>query len=210
MRLIEWSGFSFLFPSTTLLKRKISILLLIFLLLAGGGYFAVKVFKIEIKARLAQVLLQHAWEKTLVTGDYHRPWPSFDGNPILLLHIPKHHVNQVVLRGTTGQALAFGPAFHEESFLPFEKGTVAISSHRDTHGTFIRHLIKGDLIKMQDQHNDWHSYTVDDLFIVDVNKNNIALSQYDDRLLIITCYPFDALRSGTPLRYVVSARKFQS
>ena len=63
---------------------------------------------------------------------------------------------------------------------------------------------------MQDQHNDWHSYTVDDLFIVDVNKNNIALSQYDDRLLIITCYPFDALRSGTPLRYVVSARKFQS
>ena len=26
-------------------------------------------------------------------------------------------------------------------------------------------------------------------------------------LLLITCYPFNAIRSGTPLRYIVSARK---
>ena len=97
MHLIEWRSFSFLFSSTTLLKRKISILLLIFLLLAGGGYFAVAAFKIEIKARLAQVLLQHAWHKTIKTGEDQRPWKSFDGVPILRLTIPSHEVDQIVL-----------------------------------------------------------------------------------------------------------------
>ena len=190
------------------MKRKISILLLIFLLFTGGGYFALEAFKIEIKANVAQVLLKHSWKKTLKSGNFQQPWSSFDGNPILLLHIPKHEITQVVLQGTSGQALAFGPAFHEESFLPFEKGTTVISTHRDSHGLFIKKLIKGDLIKLQDQYNKWHSYNVDDLFILNVRKDSIALSEHDERLLIITCYPFDSLIAGTPYRYVVSAKKY--
>ena len=83
MYFIEWRSFSFLFPSTTLLKRKISILLLIVLLFVGGGYFAVAAFKIEIKAKLAQILLQHAWHKTIKTGESQIPWKSFDGTPIV-------------------------------------------------------------------------------------------------------------------------------
>ena len=189
------------------MKRKINILLLC-LLLAGGGYFALEAFKIEIKAKVAQVLLKHSWEKTLKSGNFQQPWSSFDGNPILFLHIPKHDITQVVLQGTSGQSLAFGPSFHGESFLPFEKGTTVISTHRNTHGLFIKKLIKGDLIKLQDQYNKWHSYIVNDLFILDVNKDMIYLSEQDERLLIITCYPFDTLISGTPYRYVVSAKKY--
>ena len=189
------------------MKRKISILFLICLLFAGGGYFILEAFKIEIKAKVAQVLLKHSWKKTLISGKFHQPWSSFDGNPILLLHIPKFEIIQVVLQGTSGQALAFGPAFHEESFLPFEKGTTVISTHRDSHGLFIKKLFKGDLIKLQDQYKKWHSYTVDDLFILNVKKDTIALRVYNERLIIITCYPFEALSAGTPYRYVVSAKK---
>ncbi|SVD57104.1 uncharacterized protein METZ01_LOCUS409958, partial [marine metagenome] len=47
----------------------------------GGGYFGFQVFKIELKARVAQVLLQYAWHKTIKTGDDQRPWKSFDGTP---------------------------------------------------------------------------------------------------------------------------------
>ena len=123
------------------------------------------------------------------------------------MHIPKHEIIQVVLKGTSGQSLAFGPAFHEESFLPFEKGTTVISTHRDSHGFFIRKLIKGDLIKLQDQYKKWHEYSVDDLFILNVRKETIALSEHDERLIIITCYPFNGLIADTPYRYVVSAKK---
>ena len=170
--------------------------------------FSLETFKIEIKAKIAQILLQHSWKKTLNSGIFQQPWSSFDSNPILLLHIPKYEIIQVVLQGTSGQSLAFGPAFHEESFLPFEKGTTVISIHRDSHGLFIKKLIKGDLIKLQDQYKKWHIYSVDNFIILNINKDTISLSEYDERLLIITCYPFNALISGTPYRYIVSAKKY--
>ena len=122
------------------MKRKASILSLIFLLVIGGGYFAYEGLKIELKAKVAQVLLQHAWYKTLQTGKYYQPWPSFDGKPILLLEIPSHNISQIVLNGTSGQSLAFGPSFHEESFLPHEQKVTIISSHRDSHGVYIKKL----------------------------------------------------------------------
>ena len=188
------------------MKRKIAFLLLAFLLLAGGGFFAFQAFKIEIKAKVAQVLLERAWKKTLLSGKEHRPWSSFDGSPIFRLTIPKYEVDQIVLKGTSGQSLSFGPAFHLESFLPQEHGTTIISSHRDSHGKYIKYIKLGDVIKIQDQYKQWYSYIVEDLFLIDVNKENFSLNQYGGRLLIVTCYPFDSIRSQTPIRYIVSAK----
>ena len=186
------------------MKRSI-ILLLALVLLLGGGYFGFQIFKIELKARVAQVLLQYAWHKTIKTGEDQRPWKSFDGNPILRLTIPDHEVDQIVLKGTSGQSLAFGPAFHEESLLPGNGGTTVVSSHRDSHGIYIKNLKIGDIIKLQDRYKQWHTYTIDDFSIIDVKNYSILTLNTEDNLLIITCYPFNAIRSGTPLRYVVSA-----
>ncbi len=205
MHLIKWRRFSFLFPSTDLLKRKISILLLIFLLLAGGGYFAVAAFKMEVKARLGQVLLRHAWHKTIKTGEDQRPWKSFDGVPILRLTIPRHKVDQIVLAGTSGQALSWAPVYHKESKLPGTGGTTILSSHKDSHWIYIKKLQKGDVIKLQDRFQQWHSYTIEDFGILNVKTDSISTTNAKEVLLIITCYPFNALTSGTPLRYVVSA-----
>ena len=66
-------------------------------------------------------------------------------------------------------------------------------------------LQKGDIIKLQDCFNQWHTYEIDDFSIIDVKKNSMLALNTDDNLLIITCYPFNAIRSGTPLHYVVSA-----
>ena len=186
------------------MKRSLFLLLALFLLL-GGGYFGFQVFKIELKARVAQVLLQYAWHKTIKTGEDQRPWKSFDGTPILRLTIPRHEVDQIVLAGTSGQALAFGPAFHEESELPGTGGTTVLSSHRDSHGIYIKQLQKGDTIKLQDRFQQWHSYTIEDFSILNVKTDTISTTNAKEVLLIITCYPFNALTSRTPLRYVVSA-----
>ena len=188
MHLIEWRSFSFLFPSATLLKRKISILLLIVLLFVGGGYFAVAAFKIEIKAKLAQILLQHAWHKTIMTGEEQKPWKSLDGVAILRLMIPDYDIDQIVLKGTSGQNLAFGPAFHEESQLPGNGGTTILSSHRDTHGIYIKKLKIGDIIKLQDRYNKWYTYEIDAFSIIDVNKYSYLTLNTKNNLLIISMH----------------------
>jgi len=177
-------------------------------LFAGGGYFAFEGLKIQIKGQVAQILLERAWTNTLKTGKDYSPWPSFDGTPIFRLTIPKYKVDQIVLKGTSGQSLAYGPAYHEESTLPGKKGTTIISSHRDSHGVYIKNIKLGDIIKMQDRYKKWHIYTVEDFFIIDVKKENIVLNPNEKRLLIVTCYPFDTIRSGTSLRYIVLAKKF--
>ena len=190
------------------MKRKASILSLIFLLVIGGGYFAYEGLKIELKAKVAQILLQHAWSKTLQTGKFYKPWPSFDGKPILLLEIFSHNISQIVLSGTSGQSLAFGPSWHLESFLPHEGKVTIISSHRDSHGVYIKKLQLGEEIKLQDQYKNWHSYIIDDFFIINVLEEKITMGNNDQHLLLVTCYPFDAILSGTPYRYVVSAKKY--
>ena len=190
------------------MKRKTGILLLAFLLLVGGGCLAFEGLKIEVKAKVGQILLNRAWRDTLETGKEHRPWSSFDASPIFRLTVPKYEVDQVVLKGTSGQNLAWGPSYHVESALPLEKGTTVISSHRDSHGIFIKNMQIGDVIKLQDRNKNWHTYSVEDLFILDVNIENVALNpNNDERLLLVTCYPFEAINSGTSLRYVVSAVK---
>ena len=190
------------------MKRKASILSLIFLLVIGGGYFAFEGLKIELKAKVSQALLKHAWNKTLQTGKYYQPWPSFDGKPILLLELPSHNISQIVLNSTSGQSLAFGPSFHEESFLPHERKVTIISSHRDSHGVYIKKLQLGEEIKLQDQYKKWHTYIIDDFFIINVQEEKITMENNDQHLLLVTCYPFNAISSGTPYRYVVSAKKY--
>ena len=190
------------------MKGKTSIFSLIFILLIGGGYFAYEGLKIELKEKVAQVLLQHAWNKTLQTGKYYQPWPSFDAKPILLLEIPNHNIRQIVLKGTSDQSLAFGPSFHEESFLPHEQKVTIISSHRDTHGVYIKKLQLGEEIKLQDRYKKWHIYIIDDFFIINVQEEKITMENNNQHLLLVTCYPFNAIRSDTPYRYVVSAKKY--
>ena len=186
------------------MKRKLSILFFVFLLL-GGGYFSYQAIKIDLKAKIAQILLNHAWQQSLKNGEGAQPWPSFDGRPIFKLVITKHQVSQIVLDGTSGQSLAFGPGFHSETHLPYMNKTTAISSHRDSHGNFIKKLIVGDEIQLQDLHKQWHYYIVDDFFIINVHDQKQITNTKS--LLLITCYPFNAITSGTPLRYIVSARK---
>ena len=189
------------------MKRRLSILLLVILLLTGGGYFTYQGLKIEVKAKVAQILLQQAWYQTLKTGKKYQPWLSFDGVPIMRLIIPQHNINQIVLKGTSGQSLAFGPSFHEESFLPQDQKVTIISSHRDSHGNYIKKLKLGEKIKLQDEKGVWHTYIINEFFTINVKKETFTIKTNEQRLLLVTCFPFNSLQSGTSFRYIVSARK---
>ena len=160
---------------------------------------------IYAKARLAQVLLRRAWSKTLAGHMQVKPWPWADTWPVGRLRVPSEEVDVIVLNGAYGRTLAFGPAFAESSSLPGAGGTTVLTGHRDTHFAFMGRLKEMDEILIDTP--DGHSlrYRVLDSAIVDARTDAIRLAEDSEELILVTCYPFDALFSGSPLRYLVRA-----
>lgn len=160
---------------------------------------------LHAKAWLAQVLLREAWAESQSSGAAHKPWPWADTHPVARLAVPAHGVEQIVLAGDAGRTLAFGPGWAESSALPGTRGTPVISGHRDTHFAFLEDLAVGDAIEL-DGARGRAMYRVVDTQVVDSRDHRIAPGAHDG-LLLVTCWPFDAVAPGGPLRYVVRAER---
>ncbi|MEX5215079.1 MAG: class GN sortase [Nitrospiraceae bacterium] len=166
--------------------------------LAQGGW-------IHLKASLAQHLLQQAWAQTIARQTPIKPWPWADTFPIARLLVSRHQIDEIVLAGANGRTLAFGPAHHEDSAKPGMTGVSIITGHRDTHFRFLHRLEPGDRIDVETVHGALVSYRVLASSVVD-GRLPLQVSGGDENvLLLVTCYPFDALVPGGPLRYIVMA-----
>ena len=97
------------------------------LILFGQGAY------IHAKARLAQVLLERAFEQTIATGQQTKPWSWADTWPVARIEMKRIHASAIVLAGSSGQALAFGPGHVERTPDAGERGIAVYSAHRDTH-----------------------------------------------------------------------------
>ena len=168
--------------------------------LAQGGW-------IHMKAFVAQQLLRQAWEQTIERHSPVKPWPWADTIPIARLIVPRHHIDEIVLAGANGRTLAFGPAHHGDSAKPGTMGVSIITGHRDTHFRFLSRLEIGDRIEIQTSQGALVSYRVLGGSVVD-DRLPFRFSEEDGPvLLLVTCYPFDAVISGGPFRYVVMAER---
>jgi sortase len=103
---------------------------------------------IHAKALLAQVLLERAFAQTLATGTDVKPWSWADTWPVARVEVPRLHKSAIVLAGSSGQALAFGPGQVERTPQAGESGTAIYSAHRDTHFDFLGDVAIGDEIKV--------------------------------------------------------------
>ena len=103
------------------------VLALAGLVLFGQGAY------IHAKALLAQVLLERAFEKTIATGRETKPWSWADTWPVARIEVKRLHASTIVLAGSSGQALAFGPGHVERTPDAGERGIAVYSAHRDTH-----------------------------------------------------------------------------
>ncbi|RLA39467.1 MAG: class GN sortase [Gammaproteobacteria bacterium] len=158
------------------------------------------------KAWLGQYLIADAWLQTLQSGQNEKPWPWADTWPVARLKIPHNDIDQFVLAGDSGQALAFGPGHTSRSALPGESGTVLISGHRDTHFSFLKNLLVGDAISLENPGGQSYQYTVNAIHVVPEDLL-IAADNEHSRLLLVTCWPFDGIASGAKFRYVVEAEQ---
>jgi len=160
---------------------------------------------IHAKAFVAQVLLEYAWQVTQRGGSEVRPWPWADTWPVARMTVPRLDTSWIVLSGDTGRTLAFGPGQTLGSAEPGFAGTSIVSGHRDTHFTTLRDLLPGDAIEVERRDGRVVRYVVESLDILDARRAGIRALHEPAALVLVTCWPFDAIRTGGPLRYVVTA-----
>ena len=186
------------------MRRRAGIALIV-ALLGGGVWMLGHGVWLYGKAELAQHLLQRAWARTLAGERVVKPWPWADTWPVAHLQLPTHGVDLIVLDGVSGRTLAFGPGHMPGTPLPGGTGVAVITGHRDTHFRFLRDVKAGDEIVVEIPGRPRARFRVRERAVVD--SRTAALAGADDArsLVLVTCYPFEALRPGGPLRYVVLA-----
>lgn len=156
------------------------------------------------KAQLAQVLLERAFSQTIVSGQPVKAWGWADTWPVARLEISRIRASAIVLHGSSGEALAFGPALLNEASRIGERGTAVISAHRDTHFAFLKEVKVGDRISITRDDGLVFTYRVTGTSIAYWNNSGIDRHASGFNLVLSTCYPFGAITPG-PLRYLVHA-----
>jgi LPXTG-site transpeptidase (sortase) family protein len=127
--------------------------------------------------------------------------------PVARLTVPSKNIDLLVLNGAYDRTLAFGPGHVESSVLPGSVGTTILTGHRDTHLRFLKELTREDELVIQTARGNKLRYVVSERRIVDSRSGTITLDPSQPRLVLVTCYPFDVMTPGGPLRYVVVAEE---
>jgi sortase A len=160
---------------------------------------------IYAKAGLAQVLLQSAWQRERATGAPAKPWPWADTHPVARLSAPGQGADVLVLAGASGRTLAFGPGHLDGSALPGDSGNAVITAHRDTHFRFLKNIAPGDELQIERADGATRHFRIRRAYVADYRALKLPRDTDVPTLTLVTCYPFDALNPGGPLRYVVVA-----
>jgi len=159
---------------------------------------------IHAKALLAQVLLERAFTEAVATGHPVKPWAWADTWPVARIEIKRLNAGAIVLAGSSGQALAFGPGHVERTPDAGERGVAVYSAHRDTHFAFLKNVTIGDEIDVTRRDGRAFRYRVDATSVVRFDASGIDPLAGGHELVLSTCWPFDALTQG-PERYLVHA-----
>jgi sortase A len=171
--------------------------------LAASAWLLGGAAAIHGKAVLAQWLIARAWAQDAAMGPP-RPWPWADTWPVARLTVPSLKKTQYVLHGTSGQALAFGPGLDPAGAAPGEPGVVLLAGHRDTHFAWLASIAPGDRLQLTDRAGATRHYAVVRQRVLDSRAGPLQAGLADG-LVLVTCFPFNAVAPGGPLRYVVEA-----
>lgn len=193
--------------------RRRSYFIIASLILALG--FFVDSTWIQAKAWLAQYLIANAWaeqveaQQTGIDQEF-KPWPWADTWPVARIQAQRLDEDLFVLDGAHGSALAFGPGRLHGTSDPGLPGLSIVGGHRDTHFQFLQQLLVGDELQVTNRLGGIARYEVESMEIVNQKETPLTANAHEDRLLLVTCYPFDSWTAGGDLRFVVSTRMKQT
>lgn len=172
--------------------------------MAQGSYM-------QAKAYFAQYLIEQAWRQTLEDKQPHKPWSWADTYPVAKMTLMTADDLALVdstfyvLSGASGRNLAFGPTMVQGGGLLTQGGNRIIAGHNDTHFSVLNGIKPGRVIIFQDANKQKRQYRVSSTQIVHETDNSALMPSYYDQLTLITCYPFNALQTGSSYRLIVRA-----
>ena len=172
---------------------------------ALGMAFCAQGLWIPAKAAVAQVLLERAFARSVATGQPVKPWPWADTWPVAKISFPRLHRAVIVLEGTSGQALAFGPGHVAGTPDAGERGTAVYAAHRDTHFALLGQVKAGDEIVVDRIDGRRASFRMVGAQVVRWDASGVDPHAPGRALALATCWPLDGKAHG-PLRYLVWAR----
>lgn len=187
-----------------IMAKKIAVIVLFSI----GVYYVSTSGYMVAKSWLSQVLIGQAWQKTLKDHQRHKPWSWADAYPIAELSIPRLQKNRYILSGSSARNLAFAASHLPQSGLPDESKSMVISGHNDSHFAFLSDVKVGDKLYIKSVVKGqvvMTPYVVNTMNIVDSSQTDIQVLNHKE-LILVTCYPFDQLMTGTNWRYVVQAK----
>ncbi len=189
------------------MSRRHAIRAAMVVLLGLGAWQLASAGWIHAKGLLAQRLIASAWTQARDGGPARRPWPWADMRPVARLTLASRNVDLYVLDNASPRALAFGPAHVGGTASPGGYGNTVLVAHRDTHFAFLERVQIGDELEMETVFGRRARYRVSEVTVVDQGESRVLDEAGDALLTLVTCYPFDAVRPGTRLRYVVVATR---
>ena len=160
---------------------------------------------IPVKAQVAQILLERAFDESRGAGRPMRPWPWADTAPVSRIAIARLDVKRIILSGGSGQAMAFGP-----TELPMERNArvTVMAAHRDTHFAFLADAKLGDVVTVEPVAGVMRRYRITGFQTVRWDAFAFPRNPVRPLLALVTCYPFSATAQG-PARLVVWAEEIR-
>jgi sortase A len=88
---------------------------------------------------------------------------------------------------------------------PGDLGNAVITAHRDTHFRFLKGVAPGDEFIVERTDGAKRHFRMRTSYVADYRELRLPRATAVPTLTLVTCYPFDAINPGGPLRYVVVA-----
>jgi len=171
------------------------------------GLFGIaKASFMPIKAIIGQHYLEIAWQDSLKNNKLSKPWKSADFYMIGELTVPKFKISRVILNSVSGEALAWSIGQVTNLGTSPNNRPIILAGHRDSHMQFMSKLNIGDKIQLMMTDGVLKTYEISKLNITDKPELKISnISINHDSLILTTCWPFNASKSGSQ-RYIVLAK----
>jgi sortase A len=176
--------------------------LLIACLLAVGLWQIAGAATIHTKAWLGQILMERAWNRSRESDAPVAAWPGSVSHPIARIQVPALDIDHLVLEGAATPVLAWGPGMEVGP-----EGHRLIAAHRDTHFRFLEHLEADTLVVLELPGGRMEHWQVEGRQVVDSRRVGLDLAADGDRMTWVTCWPFDAIEAGGPLRLLVTLNR---
>lgn len=125
------------------------------------------------------------------------------GEPLFKLEIPRIEVRNIVVYGSSEQALRKGPGLVERTAMPGGQGNTVISAHRDYYFWRLNELEPGDQVRITTDAGTF-LYSVTDKKVIKETQTEIMDPTSEPTVTLVTCWPL-IFAGRTPDRLVVTA-----